>query len=168
LRVVDKDAGNTVTLAHYLDLLQGAGMVAGLSKYAHGIIRQRGSSPKLQVLNTALMTAQDSRTITEARRDGDYWGRLVESSVGAHLLNTSFGSDIELTYWRERSQEVDFILRQGKTITAIEVKSGRRPEALPGMEAFAKQFKPKRKLLVGGQGIPLDEFLSKPAEHWLQ
>ena len=162
------DAGNTVTLAHYLDLLQGAGMVAGLSKYAHGIIRQRGSSPKLQVLNTALMTAQDSRTITEARRDGDYWGRLVESSVGAHLLNTSFGSDIELTYWRERSQEVDFILRRGKTITAIEVKSGRRPEALPGMEAFSKQFKPKRKLLVGGQGIPLDEFLSKPAEHWLQ
>ena len=162
------DAGNTVTLAHYLDLLQGAGMVAGLSKYAHGIIRQRGSSPKLQVLNTALMTAQDSRTITEARRDSDYWGRLVESSVGAHLLNTSFGSDIELTYWRERSQEVDFILRQGKTITAIEVKSGRRPEALPGMEAFAKQFKPKRKLLVGGQGIPLDEFLLKPAEHWLQ
>jgi len=162
------DAGNTVTLAHYLDLLQGAGMVAGLSKYAHGIIRQRGSSPKLQVLNTALMTAQDSRTITEARRDGDYWGRLVESSVGAHLLNTSFGSDIELTYWRERSQEVDFILRRGKTITAIEVKSGRRPEALPGMEAFAKQFKPKRKLLVGGQGIPLDEFLLKPAEHWLQ
>ncbi len=162
------DAGNTVTLAHYLDLLQGAGMVAGLSKYAHGIIRQRGSSPKLQVLNTALMTAQDSRTITEARRDSDYWGRLVESSVGAHLLNTSFGSDIELTYWRERSQEVDFILRRGKTITAIEVKSGRRPEALPGMEAFAKQFKPKRKLLVGGQGIPLDEFLLKPAEHWLQ
>ena len=162
------DAGNTVTLAHYLDLLQGAGMVAGLSKYAYGIMRQRGSSPKLQVLNTALMTAQDSRIITEARRDGDYWGRLVESSVGAHLLNTSFGSDIELTYWRERSQEVDFILRRGKTITAIEVKSGRRPEALPGMEAFSKQFKPKRKLLVGGQGIPLDEFLSKPAEHWLQ
>lgn len=162
------DAGNTVTLAHYLDLLQGAGMVAGLSKYAHGLVRQRGSSPKLQVLNTALMTAQDSRTMTEARQDGNYWGRLVESCVGAHLLNTSFGSDIEVTYWRERSQEVDFILRQGKTSVAIEVKSGRRPESLPGMEAFAKQFKPKRKLLVGGQGIALDEFLSKPAAHWLQ
>jgi predicted AAA+ superfamily ATPase len=162
------DAGNTVTLAHYLELLQGAGMVAGLSKYAHGLVRQRGSSPKLQVLNTALMTAQDSRTVTEARQDGDYWGRLVESSVGAHLLNTSFGSDIELTYWRERSQEVDFILRQGKMTTAIEVKSGRRSESLPGMEAFAKHFKPKRKLLVGGQGIALDEFLSKPAGHWLQ
>jgi len=115
-----------------------------------------------------LMTAQDSRTVTEARQDGNYWGRLVESSVGAHLLNTTFGSDIEVTYWRERSQEVDFILRRGKTTTAIEVKSGRRPESLPGMEAFAKHFKPKRKLLVGGQGIALDEFLSKPAAYWLQ
>jgi len=162
------DAGNTVTLAHYLELLQGAGMVAGLSKYAHGLVRQRGSSPKLQVLNTALMTAQDNRTAAEARQDGNHWGRLVESCVGAHLLNTSFGTNIELTYWRERNQEVDFILRQGKTTVAIEVKSGRRTESLPGMEAFVKHFKPKRKLLVGGQGIELAEFLTKPASYWVQ
>ena len=162
------DAGNTVTLAHYLELLQGAGMVAGLSKYAHGLVRQRGSSPKLQVLNTALMTAQDNRTLAEARQNGDYWGRLVESCVGAHLFNTSYGTHIELTYWRERNQEVDFILQQGKTIVAIEVKSGRRRESLPGMEAFANRFKPMRKLLVGGQGIALEEFLTKPASYWLQ
>jgi hypothetical protein len=143
-------------------------MVAGLSKYAHGLARQRGSSPKLQVLNTALMTAQDSRTITEARQDSDYWGRLVESCVGAHLLNTSLSSDTEVSYWRERSQEVDFILRRGKTTVAIEVKSGRRRESLPGMEAFAKHFKPKRQLLVGGQGMALDEFLLKPAAYWLR
>ena len=139
-----------------------------VSKYAHGLVRQRGSSPKLQVLNTALMTAQDNRTAAEARQDGNYWGRLVESCVGAHLLNTSFGTNIELTYWRERNQEVDFILRQGKTTVAIEVKSGRRAESLPGMEAFAAHFKPKRKLLVGGQGIELTEFLTKPASYWVQ
>jgi len=162
------DAGNTVTLAHYLDLLRGAGMVAGLSKYAHGLVRQRGSSPKLQVLNTALMSAQDQRTVAEARQDGNYWGRLVESCVGAHLLNTSFGTNIELTYWRERNQEVDFVLRQGKTTVAIEVKSGRRRESLPGMEAFTAQFKPQRKLLVGGQGIDVAEFLMNPASHWIQ
>jgi uncharacterized protein len=162
------DAGNTVTLAHYLELLQGAGMVAGLSKYARGLVRQRGSSPKLQVLNTALMTAQDSRTLAEARQDGDYWGRLVESCVGAHLFNASFGTNLELTYWRERNQEVDFILQRGRTVVAIEVKSGRRRESLPGVEAFAKRFEPKRKLLVGGQGIALEEFLNKPASHWLQ
>jgi predicted AAA+ superfamily ATPase len=162
------DAGNTVTLAHYLDLLKGAGMVAGLSKYAHGLVRQRGSSPKLQVLNTALMTAQDSRTMAEARQDGNYWGRLVESCVGAHLLNTSFGGNIEVTYWRERNQEVDFVLHQGQKTVAIEVKSGRRRDSLTGMEAFATHFKSTRKILVGGQGIALEEFLTKPAAYLLQ
>lgn len=162
------DAGNTVTLAHYLELLHGAGMVAGLAKYAHGQVRQRGSSPKLQVLNTALMTAQAGRSFAETRGDGDAWGRLVESCVGAHLLNTSLGSGIEVTYWRDRNQEVDFVLHQGRTTVAIEVKSGGRKQSLPGMEAFAKQFKPKRQLLVGGQGIPLEEFLEQPAAHWLQ
>ena len=90
----------------------------------------------------------------------------MESCVGAHLLNTSLGTSIELTYWRERNQEVDFILRQGDAAIAIEVKSGRRPKSLPGMAAFDKQFRPKRKLLVGGQGMPLEEFLVKPAGHW--
>ena len=161
------DAGNTVTLAHYLDLLQGAGMLAGLAKYSHGQVRQRGSSPKLQVLNTALMSAQDQRSITEARQDGDYWGRLVESCIGAHLFNSSLGTDISVTYWRERNHEVDFVLQKGKTVVAIEVKSGGRRESLPGMEAFARQFKPKRQLLVGSQGIFLEEFLSKPAAYWL-
>jgi hypothetical protein len=162
------DAGNTVTLAHYLELLTGAGMVTGLSKYAQGQVRQRGSSPKLQVFDTALMTAQRSESFTELRRAGDDWGRLVESAVGAHLLNTSMGTNIELTYWRERNLEVDFILRSGKKATAIEVKSGRRREALPGMDAFGKRFRVSRKLLVGGQGMPLDELLMKPAAYWLE
>jgi len=161
------DAGNTVTLAHYLDLLQGAGMLAGLAKYSHGQVRQRGSSPKLQVLNTALMSAQDQRSLTEARQDGNYWGRVVESCIGAHLFNSSLGTDISVTYWRERNHEVDFVLQKGKTVVAIEVKSGGRRESLPGMEAFARQFKPKRQLLVGGQGISLEEFLSQPAAYWL-
>jgi len=161
------DAGNTTTLAHYLELLQGAGMLAGLSKYSIAPARQRGSSPKLQVLNTALMSALDHRSLAEARRDGDYWGRLVESCVGARLFNSSLGTNIHLTYWRERNQEVDFVLQQGRTTVAIEVKSGGRRESLPGMEAFSRQCKPKRQLLVGGQGIALEEFLSKPAAHWL-
>ena len=161
------DAGNTTTLAHYLDLLQGAGMLAGLAKFARGQVRQRGSSPKLQVLSLALMSAQDSRSLAEARHDGDHWGRLVESCIGAHLLNSSFSTNISVTYWRERNHEVDFVLNEGKTTVAIEVKSGSRRESLPGMEAFVQQFKPKRQLLAGGQGIALEEFLSKPTAHWL-
>ncbi len=113
------------------------------------------------------MSAQDHRSLAEARQEGDYWGRVVESAVGAHLFNSSFGTNIGVSYWRERNHEVDFVLQQGKNTVAIEVKSGRRRESLAGMEAFARQFKPKRQLLVGGQGITLGEFLSKPAAHWL-
>ena len=161
------DAGNTVTLAHYLHLLEGAGMVAGLSKFSSGQVRQRASSPKLQVLNTALMTAQSGRNPAEWLIDRDAWGRLVESAVGAHLVNTATGTGIQVTYWRERNLEVDFVLQRGDTLVAIEVKSGGRKETLPGIAAFDKAFKPIAKLLVGGQGIPIGEFLDAPAAHWL-
>lgn len=161
------DAGNTTTLAHYLNLLQGAGMLAGLAKYSTSPQRQRGSSPKLQALNTALISTLNQRNLTEAQLDRDYWGRLVESAVGAHLLNSSLGTDISVTYWRERNQEVDYVLKRGNTVAAIEVKSGGRRLAFPGMAAFARHFAPQRMLLVGGDGIPLDEFLSQPAAYWL-
>jgi predicted AAA+ superfamily ATPase len=162
------DAGNTVTLAHYLQLLQGAGIVAGLSKYAHGKVRQRGSSPKLQVLNTALMTASAGLSFLETRPDAERWGRLVESAVGAHLLNDTLGSSTEVTYWRERNQEVDFVLQRGNTVIGIEVKSGRSRNAFSGTEAFRNLFNPLRTLLVGSDGIPLEEFLSSPVTRWLK
>lgn len=163
-----QDAGNTTTLAHYLELLAGAGMLTGLQKYAGRAVRQRGSSPKLQVLNTALMTAQSGLSPNEARTDREFRGRLVESAVGAHLANAAAGGACELFYWREQNREVDFVVRAGRTVLAIEVKSGRAPDAFSGLAAFSEAFKPKRTLLVGGDGISLDEFLSKPVEHWLQ
>jgi predicted AAA+ superfamily ATPase len=162
-----QDAGNTTTLAHYLELLTGAGMLTGLQKFATRQVRERASSPKLQVLNTALITAQSRLTFDEARKDREFWGRLVESAVGAHLLNSATGTGVELFYWRERGREVDFILRSGKTVAAIEVKSGSRKEGLPGMEAFDKTFRPKRKLLTGSDGIPLEKFMLTPAVEWI-
>jgi predicted AAA+ superfamily ATPase len=162
-----QDAGNATTLAHYLDLLGGAGLVVGLQKYAGDLARSRGSSPKLQVLNTALITAQSGVTIEEARADGEFWGRLVESAVGAHLANMAAAGDIALYYWRERNREVDFVVKAGRRLTAIEVKSGRAPQAHRGVEAFAAAFKPQRSLLVGGDGIGLQEFLSRPLRDWI-
>ena len=162
-----QEAGNTTTLAHYLNLLEGAGLVAGLSKYAGQKVRQRASSPKLLVLNTALMTALSHRTLGQAREDSEYWGRLVESSIGATLYNGLSRHNGEVFYWASRNREVDFVLAREKEIVAIEVKSGRRKFNLPGIEAFSKAFSVKRKLLVGGQGIPLEEFLLTPPEAWL-
>jgi predicted AAA+ superfamily ATPase len=162
------DAGNTTTLAHYLELLAGAGMLTGLPKFAGAAVRSRGSSPKLQVFNTALLTAQSGLTPSEARADHEFWGRLTESAVGAHLANAAACGMCELFYWREGNREVDFVVRKGRMLVAIEVKSGRAPVAHSGLAAFSEAFKPKRTLLVGGDGIPVEEFLSRPVADWLQ
>jgi predicted AAA+ superfamily ATPase len=154
-----KDAGNTTTLAHYLELLTWAGLLTGLNKFAGQSIRQRGSSPKFQVLNTALMSAQLTGTYEDIRQTPDKWGRLLESAIGAHLLNSIIGTDIKIFYWREKNQEVDFILQCGDKLIALEVKSGQRREALPGMIAFNKAFKPGQTLLIGEHGIAVEKFL---------
>lgn len=162
-----QDAGNATTLAHYLDLLAAAGMLTGLAKYAGETVRRRASSPKLQVLNTALMTSPLGLTLQQARRDHELWGRLVESAVGAHLANAAAAGTCEVYYWRDRNREVDFVVEKGRMLIAIEVKSSRSREAQPGLAAFAEAYKPHRKLLVGGDGIAVEDFLSRPVEHWL-
>jgi hypothetical protein len=162
-----QDAGNTTTLAHYLNLLEGAGLLAGLSKYAGQRVRQRASSPKLLVLNTALMTAQSQLNLEEAKQDTDFWGRLVESAIGAALMNGLRGENIELFYWSSRNREVDFVLSRRKSLVALEVKSRRRKVNLPGIEAFSNEFPVTRKLLVGAQGIPVEDFLLTPPPKWV-
>jgi hypothetical protein len=161
------DAGNTTTLAHYLDLLAGAGMLTGLQKYAAAATRQRGSSPKLQVFNTALMTSSTGLSLAEARRDRELWGRLVESAVGAHLVNAAAAGHCQVFYWRDRNHEVDFVVKAGRQVTAIEVKSGRSRDSLPGLAVFVRAFPKARTLLVGNDGIAVEEFLERPATHWV-
>lgn len=161
------DAGNTVTLAHYLSLLSQAGFVTGLSKYAGQEHRRRASPPKLNVLNPALVAAQSGYSFAEARNDRSYWGRLVETAVGAHLVNTS-GDGRPVYYWRESPHEVDFVLTRARRLVAIEVKSGLAAGIQKGLTAFAKEFPQATPLVVGEGGIPLAEFLSAPAEQWLE
>ena len=141
--------------------------MAGLRKYTGSALRRRASSPKLQVLNTALLTAAARIPFRRARADRAHWGRVVESAVGAHLLAAAASGEIEVFYWREGNREVDFVARSGDSLAAIEVKSGRAPRRLPGMDAFVRAFGPARPLLVGGDGIPLEDFLETPVERWL-
>lgn len=160
-----QDAGNTTTLARYLDLLAGAGLVAGLPKY-DSLPHRRGSSPKLLVLNTALMTAISGYAFHEARADRTFWGRLVESAVGAHLINTA-ASDTQVYYWRDGTHEVDFVLRRGPRLVAIEVKSGPRRRSPHGLAQFERRFEASGTLLIGEGGVPLNEFLAAPARRWI-
>jgi hypothetical protein len=161
-----QDAGNVTTLAHYLDLLGGAGMVAGLSKYSGSQVRRRGSSPKLVVLNNALVTATTGITPADAKTEPETRGRLVETVVGAHLLSGA-ESGLEVFYWREGDVEVDYVVRSGRSLFAIEVKSGRVSSSTPGLSQFAKEYRNVRPLLVGEGGIELEEFLLNEPNRWL-
>jgi predicted AAA+ superfamily ATPase len=120
------------------------------------------------VLNTALIGATSGLSLGEAMSDREFWGRLVESAVGAHLANAALAGECALYYWRERMHEVDFVVKAGRRLVPIEVKSGRAPHARAGLEAFARSFKVHRTLLIGGDGVAIDEFLARPAVHWLR
>jgi uncharacterized protein len=160
-----QDAGNTTTLAHYLDLLTSAGLVTGLQKYSTQQHRRRASSPKLCVMNTALMSALSGYTFEQAKADRTFWGRLTESSVGAHLINNcTTGS--KLHYWREKNDEVDFVFERGRLLVAFEVKSGISRGKHKGLESFASQFQPHKTHLIGDGGWPLELFLTSTPDDW--
>ena len=153
-----QDAGNTTTLAHYLELLDTAGLLCGLEKYSVELFRSRASSPKFQVYNNALMSAISEESFEEVVNDPKIWGRWVESAIGAHLKTIAVQNDIELLYWKNRNDEVDFILKGKGKVVAFEVKSGVKYRA-NGLTAFQKQHQPDHVYIIGGDGIPWVDFL---------
>jgi len=153
-----QDAGNTTTLAHYLRLLDTAGLLGGLEKYSPEMVRRRASIPKFQVHNTALISAQQQHSFQEIAANPSSWGRWVESAIGACLLNHTRTDAINLFYWREGNHEVDFVLEHKGKVIGLEIKSGHTGHA-SGMAAFEQQCKPYKVLLIGNSGIPWQEFL---------
>ncbi|MFZ2392841.1 MAG: AAA family ATPase [Rhodoferax sp.] len=163
------DAGNTTTLTHYLKLLRAAGLLAGLEKYAAQVIRQRAAPPKLNVLNTAFVSVYCGKTFAQARADHALWGHLVESSIGAHLLNSA-ADGMRVAYWRESPFEVDFVLQHGDRIAALEVKSAAHDQsARKGLRVFAEKHARLniRTEVLGGDDFALADALTRPASHWL-
>lgn len=153
-----QDAGNTTTLSHYLELLDTAGLLAGIEKYAPDVIRQRSSSPKFQVHNTALISAQRTDLFKDTLDKPDVWGRMVESAIGAHLINHSLTEKFNLHYWRERNEEVDFVIERKGKVIGLEVKSGAAGPT-SGMTAFKNKFNPDKVLLIGNAGLTWQDFL---------
>lgn len=160
-----QDAGNTVTLASYLRLLETAFLASGLELYSRGQVRKRGSSPKLVLWNNALVNAPSLLGFRQARSDGAWWGRLVENAVGAHLLNGLHGPQWSVAYWRADGDEVDFVVGSGMRSWALEVKSGRGGKA-GGIAAFRKRYPRATPWLIGGGGVPLEDFFARPVAHW--
>ena len=152
------DAGNTTTLSHYLSLLDSAGLLGGLEKFSKDQARKRSSSPKFQVHNTAFMSALQPYDFQMIFDDKEKWGRIVESAVGAHLINIAYMQGYSLFYWREGNYEVDFVLEHKGRIIAMEVKSGHTIRTA-GLVQFRKHYPDSKIMLVGKGGIPWEDFL---------
>jgi uncharacterized protein len=157
------DAGNTTTLANYLELLNDAGLLGGLDKFSPNMVRKRASSPKFQVHNTAIMSGISNESFDTLSDNPRSWGRWVESAIGAHLINQVFkNKKLSLYYWKEGNDEVDFIVEYKKQVIGLEVKSGQTGK-LTGLSTFKEKFKPDKVMLVGNGGIPWQEFLELEA-----
>ena len=152
-----QDAGNTVTLAYYLELLSAAGLLSGLPKFAYQEIRRRASSPKLQVQNNALLSVMLNQSFEVAQQDRLQWGRRVESAVGAHLLAHS-NPGLEIHYWNDGHAEVDFIIRQGERMMALEVKAAY--DKITGLINFVAKYPMAPSLQLDVRGIPWQEFIA--------
>lgn len=154
-----QDAGNTVTLAGYINLLGESGMLCGLQKYSVDQARRKASIPKLQVYNNALKMIYNGLTFEQAITDRRAWGRIFESGIGAYLVSQAFVHRFEVFYWRERNDEVDFILRKNKSVVAIEIK-GNAEKRTDGLDKFKELFHPTASFIVGDGGIRAKDFLS--------
>ena len=153
-----QDAGNTVTLAHYLDLLEKANILTGLQNYSGSQIRTRKSSPRFVVYDTSLMTYADGSNRRRLLDNPTDRGRLVESAVGAYLLARGKEEGFEVYWWRDRGNEVDFVIKKGNQLTAIEVKSG-RVKGVGGSLVFKRLYPEALSLIVGSVNCGLEDFL---------
>ena len=142
-----QDAGNTVTLAGYINLLDESGLLCGLQKFNVDMARRRASIPKLQVYNNALKMVYSPLTFEQAILNRKAWGRIFESGIGAYLVSQAF------------VHEVDFVLRKKGSVVAIEVKSNAEKRT-DGLDKFRKLFNPQSAFIVGDGGISAEDFLS--------
>lgn len=154
-----QDAGNASTLAGYIELLNQSGLLAGLQKFSIDTARRKASIPKFQVFNNALRTIYRPFTFDEAIMDRSEWGHVFESGVGAYLMSQAFIHRFEVFYWRERNDEVDFVLRKKGRVVALELKSNAEKNTA-GLDRFKAMFNPHVALVVGSGGMPVEEFLS--------
>lgn len=154
-----QDAGNTATLANYINLLRESGLLCSLQKYSIDTARRKASIPKFQVYNNALKTVFSPCTFQQAILDRKQWGHIVESAIGAYLVSQSFVHRFDVFYWRERNDEVDFVLRKKASVVAIEVKSNAE-KMTKGLETFRNSFAPHRTLLIGDGGLSFKDFLT--------
>lgn len=147
-----QDRGNVELIKYYISLFEGAFLIKTLEKYSPKTIKRKSSSPKILPLAPCMPSLQWGGEHTSAEK-----GRIFELIVGCQLVRTGE----ELFYWREGNAEVDFVLKQGKNVWAIEVKSGRK-KSDKGLQQFKKNFPSARTAMITEENY--FEFENDPLE----
>jgi len=160
------DAGALETVAHYLQVLEEAYLVAPLEKHGASALRRRAAPPRLVVLNNALVAAVDPRGVPDRAQHPERFGAWLENACLAFAWNAGQ----RVTYWREEPLEVDGILEGSWGAWAVEVKAGPfGPADVRGLLEFARRFRTYRPLVVcDAEQVPTVERLALPAVSWTQ
>lgn len=133
-----QDKGNVELVKYYIQLFEGAFLLKALEKFSAKAVLTKASSPKILPLAPSLAYLQIRAPYEEQER-----GRIFETIVGGQLVRTGE----KLTYWREGSLEVDFVLSKGRNIWAIEVKSGRKKSA-KSLGLFKQKFPQAKSCII--------------------
>lgn len=143
------DRGALETVAHYLDLLADAYLVAALEKFATRPARRRAAPPKLVTLNNGILSAMHPDGPPDPDRNAARFGAWVENACLAAAANAGQ----QVTYWREEPLEVDAVIDGSWGAWAIEVKTGAfDPSDLRGLLEFCRRFTRFRPLVVTAPG----------------
>ncbi len=133
------DAGNTTTLAGYVEALQTAFLLSGLQAWSGSAVKQRASSPKPVLWNNALIHVMFRRTRQDVQADATWRGRLAENAVGAHLQCHLTPLGYSVHHWHQGEAEVDFVVAgpgrlwhwKSSPVAAAKPGIARLPEKVP-------------------------------------
>lgn len=158
------DRGALETIAHYLELLEQAFLVAPLQKHAGNAIRQRSAPPKLIPLNQGLVAAMASEPMLLGDLPADTRGRWVENACIGLAWNAGQG----VTYWRQEPLEVDLVTDGSWGQWAIEVKTGSySARDLAGLLELCSYNREHRPLVVCDRGMePIAQSAGVEARSW--
>lgn len=147
-----RDAGVArTTVAGYLEILQDTYLVRLLPAYEARLRVKERKHPKLHWTDPGVVRAMKQQLHPPAAEER---GALLEGWVGGLLqaMNDYHGLFDDIHYWApsQGETEVDFLLRRGKELIAIEVKAAARPRPsdYAGLRAIGELTGLRRRLLV--------------------
>lgn len=155
------DVGNVTTLSDYRLILEYAYILKTLDKWSGSIVSSRASKPKWILRDNAFITALSTQSV-EQLKSSAFFGRMIENSVISHLMKIIQNG----YYWRERDFEVDFVFEHCGQLFALEIKSGAKMRSNKGIERLLRGYPKAVPLIIGGNGIPVEEILLADKWRW--